>query len=144
MYDHISFHTEENYPANLPETNAAHHIGYYYAWAVSQDLHSPEAENLPQFEALQRGTISGAEFVLNQLKGGIDETCFNDLGNRFTQYYYNDDEEGYGNFLTDYFLALGIEDENGFYHTENTPSIQQRLNPVFQTAFEEWLDSMKP
>ncbi|WP_363093120.1 hypothetical protein [Neisseria dumasiana] len=118
-------------------------MGYYYKWAVSQNLHSPEAEALPRFTELQNGILSGAEFVLTQLGGGIDTTCFNDLGNRFTQYYYHDEEEGYGNFMIDYFLALGIETEEHFYHTQNTRENQQILNRVFQTAFEEWQDSLK-
>ena len=64
-YDHTSFHADEDdYPADIPERNAAHHMGFYFAWAVSQNLHSPAAAALPQFDALQRGTVSGAEFVL--------------------------------------------------------------------------------
>ena len=48
-YDHIAFHTEEpDYPGDLPERNAAHHIGFYYAWAVSQNLHSPAAARQAQ------------------------------------------------------------------------------------------------
>lgn len=75
MYDHVSFHLDEDYPADLPAHHAAHHIGYYYAWAVSQNLHSEAAASLPDFDKLQSGAISGAKFVLEQLNGGIDETC---------------------------------------------------------------------
>ena len=40
-YDHISFHTDEpDYPSDLPERNAAHHMGFYYAWAVSHACRS--------------------------------------------------------------------------------------------------------
>ncbi|MDO4641994.1 MAG: hypothetical protein Q4A84_09910 [Neisseria sp.] len=143
MYDHITFHLNEDYPDNLPEPYAAHHIGYYYAWAVSQNLHSESAAALPGFDELRSGAVSGAEFVLAQLGGGIDETCFNELGNRFTRFYYVDEEEGYGLFMEDYFTALGIENESGFYHIENSPEIQSRLNPVFQTGFERWKNSLK-
>lgn len=137
-YDHISFHLDEDYPADLPEHNAAHHIGYYYAWAVSQNLHSAAAAALPGFAELQSGRLSGAEFVLQHLNGGIDTGCFNDLGNRFSQYYYADEEDGYGHFIADYFLALGIEDQSGFYRTENRPELQTRLNSAFQAAFDIW------
>lgn len=142
-YDHISFHLNEDYPADLPQTNAAHHIGYYYAWAVSQNLHSQAASALPDFNKLKNGGISGAEFVLEQLGGGMDETCFNETGNRFTRFYYDDEDEGYGLFIEDYFQTLGIEDESGFYRTENTPANQAALNPVFQAAFEHWKASLK-
>lgn len=143
MYDHISFHLDENYPADLPDRHAAHHIGYYYAWAVSQNLHSEAAAGLPGFDRLQNSAISGARFVLEQLNGGIDETCFNDLGNRFTRYYYTDEEEGYGLFMEDYFAALGIETDDAFYRTADTAANQNLLNPVFQTGFLRWQNSLK-
>ena len=143
-YDHISFHAEEpDYPAHLPERNAAHHIGFYFAWAVSQNLHSPAVARLPQFRDLQIGLITGAEFVLEQLNGGIDDGCFNTIGNRFTQFYYADEEEGYGAFLADYFAALDIQDQAQFYHTHDTPENQTKLNAIFQAAYETWLGSLK-
>ena len=142
-YDHTTFHTGRDYPQDLPEENAANHMGFYYQWAVSQNLHSPEAEALPGFAGLQNGSVSGRDFILGQLNGGLDTTCFNDLGNRFTQYYYHDEDEGYGNFMRDYFLALNIETEQDFYRTEYTRSNGQILNRVFQTAFEQWQQSLK-
>ncbi len=143
MYDHISFHFGEAYPEDLPQSHAAHHIGYYYAWAVSQNLASPEAADLPDFAQLKNGEISGAQFILAQLGGGIDDTCFNELGNRFTRFYYDDEEDGYGQFLSDYFTALALESDHDFYRVEDTPANQAKLNPVFQANFQRWLDSLK-
>lgn len=142
-YDHIAFHLDADWPPELPEHHAAHHMGYYYAWAVSQNLHSEAAAALPQFAALQNGTLSGADFVLSQLNGGLDETCFNQLGNRFTAFYYADEEEGYGRFMEDYFAALGLENDAAFYRTADTPEHQQTLCTVFQAAFEQWLATLK-
>lgn len=141
-YDHISFHHDEHYPQDLPPQNAAHHMGFFFAWAVSQNLHSPAAAQLPDFEHLSHHRISGADFILSRLNGGLDETCFNELGNRFAQYYYHDEEEGYGHFLNDYFLALHLQSEADFYRTENTIENQNKLNPVFQAAFERWKQSL--
>lgn len=141
MYDHISFHIEEQ--PSLSDVQAALHMGYYYAWAVSQNLHSVAAEALPLFGALRHGEISGAEFVVQQLNGGIDETCFNELGNRFTQYYYADDDEGYGHFMDDYFVTLGLQTEAEFYRQTWQPAHQKQLNAVFQAAFDKWKSSLK-
>ncbi len=143
-YDHITYHTEEHWPADLPKSQAAHHMGYYYAWAVSQHLHSEAAARLPQFAALQNGSLTGAEFILQQLNGGLDDTCFNDLGNRFTAFYYADEHDGYGHFMADYFTALGLESEAEFYRVPLLPEHQQTLNAVFQVAFEQWQNSLKP
>ena len=141
-YDHISFHLDENYPHGLPESHAAHHMGYY-TWAVSQNLHSPAAAALPGFDRLQNGTLSGAEFVIRRLGGGLDETCFNDLGKRFTLYYYCDEKEGYGKFIEDYFQALGLKNKHDFYRTQNSADNQKLLSAAFQVAFERWQQSLK-
>lgn len=140
-YDHISFHLSA-LPVGVAPKHAAHHIGYYFAWAASQNLHSPAAGRLPTFSMMLQGKISGATFVLSQLHGGIDPTCFNDLGNRFTQYYYADEDEGYGHFIADYFTALNLESEEAFYRVTDIPLHQNVLNPVFQAAFEQWLQSL--
>ncbi|WP_338809431.1 hypothetical protein V6667_01600 [Neisseria leonii] len=144
LYDHISLHLDEHYPPGLPECHAAHHIGYYYAWAVSQNLHSEAAAALDGFADMQSGRISGASFVLERLNGGIDTACFNDLGNRFTRYYYADEDEGYGHFMTDYFAALGLETQNDFYRTPDNAACRQRLDAVFQTAFDRWQATLMP
>lgn len=142
-YDHISFHIDEHYPADLSPLNALHHMGFYYKWAVSQNLHSEDAGSLPEFAALQSGAMSGADFVQHQLGGGLDETCFNELGNRFTRYYYADDDDGYGFFLTDYFTTLGLQNDDDFYRTHNSPENQAALSSVFQSAFTNWYNSLK-
>lgn len=140
LYDHITLHTAN--PAVSP-AQATHHIGYYYAWAVSQGLHSDTAAARPQFDDLQYRRISGSLFVRQQLNGGIDSNCFNDLGNRFTRYYYADEDEGYGHFLTDYFIALGLKSEDAFYQVPDTAENQAKLDTVFQVAFEKWKSSLK-
>ncbi len=142
MYDHISFHLD-NLPSDVSPEHALNHMGFYYAWAVGQNLHSVEAAALPDFATLQAGQISGAAFIRERLNGGLDETCFNDWGNRFTQYYYADDDEGYGLFLQDYFLALDLQNEADFYHVKDTQDNQHKLNRVFQKAWVAWLNSLK-
>ena len=71
-YDHISFHIDENYPPELPHGNALHHMAHYYAWAVSQNLHSAAAAALPGFAQMQRGETPAAQFVERQLAQGLD------------------------------------------------------------------------
>jgi len=47
MYDHIRFHTEEDYPENLPPENAATHIGMYWQWAAQAGLAKPPRRTSP-------------------------------------------------------------------------------------------------
>ena len=143
-YDHVSFHTENTESPNLPAADqAARHIGFYYAWAVSQNLHSGAAARVPGFDSLKNGSLSGAEFVLQALGGGIDETCFNELGNRFTAFYYADEDEGYGRFMEDYFLALNLARADDLYRVADTPENRAALYAAFQAAFGQWQSSLK-
>lgn len=142
-YDHISFHTDADWPLGLPESHAAHHMGFYYAWAAGRGLCAEAAVRLPDFERLAAGTLSGAQFVLTRLGGGLDGTCFNDLGRRFTEFYYADDEEGYGRFMEDYVQTLDTPSLASFYHTEDSAANQARLNPVFDAAWTQWQVSLR-
>lgn len=144
MYDHVSFHLDADYPPDLDPQHAAHHIGFYYAWAVSKNLHSAAAAALPDFDRLQEGLISGAQFVRQQLSGGMDETCFNELGQRFTAFYYADEEEGYGRFMEDYVHTLNTPALPSFYHVADTPQHQALLNLVFDAAWAQWQASLQP
>lgn len=132
MYDHIEFHH------GVPPEAALVHMAYYYTWAVGRGLHSPAASALPEFAAWRAGALSGSLFILNAFGGGLDEGCFNSTGRRFTEYYYADEEEGYGHFMRDYFLALGLQTADDFYRCAYCPQQQALLDTVFQTAFDNW------
>ncbi|WP_373699061.1 cell surface protein, partial [Neisseria dentiae] len=110
MYDHVQFHTDENYPAGLPPENAATHIGMYWAWAASQSLTNPVWQSAPEtaadFAAMLEGGISGAEFLRRHMDGALTRDDFNDFGQRFTDFYYDDEEDGYGAFMEDYVRTM--------------------------------------
>ena len=93
MYDNTRFHTDENYPTGLPAENAATHIGMYWAWAASQNLHNPVWQSAPEsaedFAAMQEGRLSGAEFLLRHMDGALMRDDFNEFGQRFTSLYYD-------------------------------------------------------
>ena len=147
MYDHIQFHTEEDYPADLSAEHAATHIGMYFQWAASQGLINPVWQNAPEtaadFTAMLAGRFSGAQFVLKHLDGALITDDFTELGRRFSDFYYDDEEEGYGAFMQDYMTTLNTPQLDSFYHVEDTPENFAKLAPVFQTAFDRWQHSLK-
>ena len=145
MYDHIDFHTDEDFPTGLSQSHAAIHMGFYWAWAVSQNLHNPgcEEETPEDVAALKTGHISGAEFVLKNMGGELEENDFSAQGQRFTAFYYDDEDEGYGAFMEDYVTALNTPALASFYHVENSPENQAKLNVIFQAAFTQWQASLQ-
>ncbi|MCP1661081.1 DUF7832 domain-containing protein [Neisseria perflava] len=147
MYDNIRFHTDEGYPENLPPENAATHIGMYWQWAAAQGLTNPVWQTAPEtaddFAAMQQGKISGAQFLLKHMDGAFTPEDFTELGQRFTSFYYDDEEDGYGAFMEDYVRTLDTPSLGGFYCVADTPENYAALAPVFQTAFERWRSSLK-
>ena len=146
MYDHIRFHTEEDYPENLPPENAATHIGMYWQWAAQAGLANPVWQAAPEtaadFAAMLKGRFSGAQFLLKHMDGALTPDDFNPFGQSFTSYYYDDEEEGYGAFMEDYVRTLDTPSLGGFYYVEDSPETYAKLAPVFQTAFEKWKSSL--
>ncbi|WP_416191363.1 cell surface protein [Neisseria sp. CCUG12390] len=147
MYDHIQFHTEEDYPADLPPDNAATHMGMYFQWAAAQGLVNPVWQTAPEtaddFAAMLEGRFSGAQFVLKHLGGALTPDDFTQEGQHFAEFYYDDEEDGYGAFMEDYVTALNTPQLASFYHVADTPENYALLAPVFQTAFVRWQHSLK-
>ncbi|RPD90882.1 cell surface protein [Neisseria weixii] len=147
MYDHFQFHTGEDYPADLSPDHAATHMGMYFQWAAGQGLVNPVWQTAPEtasdFAAMLDGTFSGAVFVRNHLGSVLTPQDFTELGQRFTEFYYDDEDEGYGAFMEDYVTTLDTPQLPSFYHVADTPENYALLAPVFQAAFERWKHSLK-
>jgi len=142
MYDNIRFHLDEEYPEGLPSENAATHIGMYWIWAAQAGAgESPCATGPPhaaRYRDMLKGRTSGRRFLLKHMDGALTPDDFTEQGQKFTSYYYDNEEDGYGAFLEDYVRTLDTPSLGGFYHVPNTPEIYKRLKPVFQAAFEQW------
>ncbi|ASK27626.1 DUF7832 domain-containing protein [Neisseria chenwenguii] len=147
MYDYIQFHTDENYPENLPPENAATHMGMYWQWAALQGLANPVWQTAPEtaadFAAMQAGRMSGAQFLLKHMGGALTPEDFTEWGQRFTEFYYDDEEDGYGAFMEDYVKTLNTPALGGFYCAADTPETYAALAPVFQTAYLNWKRTLK-
>ena len=148
MYDHIRFHTDEDYPDRLPPENATTHMGMYWQWAAAAGLANPVWQTAPEtaadFKLMLEGRLSGAQFLLKHMGGALTADDFTPLGQRFTGYYYDDEQEGYGAFMEDYVRTLDTPSLGGLYFVADTAANYAALAPVFQTAFDKWARSLKP
>lgn len=146
ILDNVAFHTAEDYPADLPAASAATHMGYYWSWAVRRGLHNPQWDTAAAaaMNALKTGALSGAQFVLDNMAGSLEDTDFNDEGRRFALFYYEDEDEGYGQFMTDYIVTLNTPALASFYHVAISRDNQALLDAVFDTAWHQWRRSLRP
>lgn len=146
VFDNIVFHTEEDYPTSLALEHAATHIGYYWSWIARRNLYNPQWDEIAKEDiiALKVQEISGAEFILTHMSGKLEDTDFNEEGLRFSLYYYDDEEEGYGRFMEDYVQALNTPALDSFYHVAICNTNQVILDGVFDQALLQWRQSLQP
>lgn len=144
MIDHIDWHTEEDYPSELPKENALNHMGFFWAWAVNRDLAHPQiaTEMAHHLLAIKNRQMTGKTCVQDYLGQQLQLNFFNPLGERFAAFYYEDEEEGYGDFIHDYVNTLGINDAPSLYHTEDSWENYDKLAPVFNHAFDAWYQTL--
>lgn len=135
-YDDASWHYGGDFPAGLPRTAAATHIGMFLAWCVSAALASPDfTEDAAEELALltTRQTTPGA-FLLALDEKLVDDQL-DDEGNAFASAYYAapDEETGY---LDDYVDVFEEVDE--IYAVGDTWGNFDRLAPRIRSRFEAW------
>lgn len=146
ILDNVVFHTEEDYPSSLAHEHAATHMGYYWSWIVRRNLYNRQWDELAHDDllALKSENLTGADFVLNQMSGSLEDSDFNEEGRRFSLFYYDDEEEGYGRFMEDYIQTLNTPALKSFYHVEVNADNQALLDNVFDQALQQWRQSLKP
>ncbi len=67
------------------------------------------------------------------MDGALMRDDFNEFGQRFTAFYYDDEEDGYGNFMADYVTTMNTPALGSFYHVaDNTRKPHQALKPCFR------------
>jgi hypothetical protein len=135
-YDDASWHTAENFPADLPPEAAATHTGMFLAWALLAGLGS-ELHVLDQSEELGRlrqRKITPGQFYLLVCSGKFLDEDLNIEGNAFAQAYFDPET---GNFLSDYdeHLAKGLASE---YHVADTWTNFEKLKPVLDRRLANW------
>jgi len=146
-YDDSSWHYAGNYPKNLPNENAATHIGMFLTWCIDNDIMSEEQMEDSEEDLLLVKTrlLTGAEFLINNCDEKFTTDDLNEIGNLFATDYYGLPREKsafsleYGDYIKDYEeLFLNPESCNSFYEVENTWDNYNLLRPILNKRMEEW------
>lgn len=145
IIDHHEWHTEEDFPTDLSSVHALTHMGMYFAWAAERQLlHPAVVEQLGvHLSQLQNGQTTGRDLIEQYMGKQLLLSFFNELGQRFTAFYYADEDEGYGQFLADYVQTLRTDLLPSFYHVSNTPEAYAAIASQFDVAYARWSDSLQ-
>lgn len=134
-YDDASWHSDGDFPADLPPEAGATHIGMYLAWLLLRGMAGEELLDDMQEElgSLTRRAMTPGQFLL-VCDGKFVDEMINDEANAFTAEYYDMDN---GQYLDDYEDLLG-EDVPDLYHVADTWENFDRLAPVIAQRFGTW------
>ena len=101
------------------------------------------ADLAPALKKLDNREVTGRDIVEQALGKQLLLSFFNDVGQRFTAYYYADDDEGYGQFLSDYVTTLRTDLLPSFYHVDHSQAAYDAIASQFDIAYARWSDSLR-
>lgn len=137
-YDDASWHYGGDFPSDLPNEAGATHIGMFLAWML---LHGFASEELSEDAAaalddLRGRTITGAQFLINELDEKLSDQSFSEDGNAFAVAYYQglDDDSRY---FDDYFQTFSV-DASDLYGVSDTWANYERLVSVIDARYQKW------
>jgi len=145
-YDDASWHYEGDYPNNLPDENAAIHIGMFITWCIENDLMSEEQkeDSADDIQKVINHEMTGGNFLINNCDEKFIDDDLCELGNEFAEDYYNDDTKFGKNYGSDFCETFDKKaEENGFeyetlYHVEDTWENYELIKKVIDKRFQEW------
>src|ERR1700761_6880566 len=134
-YDDASWHSEGEFPKDLPDDAAATHIGMFAAWAFLNGhagaLHTEDfADDLA---ALRQREITPGAYLLRACDGKLTSEDFDDTGNAFARAYYEPQKL----YLADYDEILS-RDLPTPYHVADSWQNFDRFSPRIAQRFAEW------
>lgn len=145
-FDDATWHTEGDFPADLPPEAGATHIGMFLTWLVRNALLSDdlEGDSADELFSVRAGTMSGTEFLLTELDGRLTDEDLSETGAAFTMAYY----EGAGGdvtYLADYAEMFSSEPGiNSLYQVPDTTENYQQIAPILTYRFEQWNHASQP
>lgn len=148
-FDDASWHYEGKFPKELPNKNAATHIGMFLNWCIENNLISYELkdETKEEIELIKCRKLTGAEFLINVCDEKLVTDDLNKIGNEFALDYYDDDTEfgkKFNSYTDDYSQVFDKKaEQNGFeyesfYHIEDSFENYNLLKNTVDKRFEEW------
>lgn len=143
-YDDASWHYEGDYPQDLPQENAATHIGMFLKWCILHGLLSEEQmeDCAESVERLRRGEMTGARFLLQECDEKLLDEDLSPLGCQFADAYY--EEEGafakaQASYLQDYDAVFEARAQYPtLYHVEDTEENYAALAAKLDERFAQW------
>jgi hypothetical protein len=140
-YDRIDWHTKGNFPKNLPFKNGGTHIGMFIAWVINNNLISEFhiEKSKESIEKVKRQQMTGTEFLIKECDAKFWEEDLNEIGNRFSQFYYANNND-YGEYIDDYSITFSNYDT--LYNIEDTWENFKKIESVITKKYNDWKNQL--
>ena len=135
VYDKAKWHYEGDFPEDLEEEQAFVHSGMYLGWLIDNDLISEEfsEDNATEIAEFKKRKMSPID-IFERCDGCLVDDMLNDLGNRFSQAYF---EFEVGEYLSDYEKLLGKKLPS-LYHVKFQWKSFDKISAQITKRFKEW------
>jgi hypothetical protein len=138
-YDDASWHYGGTFPADLPESAAATHIGMYVTWALLRGMAGEvHDEDESAISDLVARTVTPGEFLIDCCDEKFSEYDLDDEGNAFTQIYYGGDSPAYFQDLEQIAKDLPTT-----YHLPDSWEVFDKFAPILDQRFQDWKESLR-
>jgi hypothetical protein len=134
VYDKAKYHSDGDYPEDLPEEQAFVHTAMYLGWIIDNDLYSDEFAEEEEIIAQFRQRQTRATAVYKWWDGCLVDDMLSDEGNAFSHFYFDFDK---GQYLADYeeLLASGLP---SLYHVSDTWENYEKMAARIDKRYADW------
>lgn len=139
-YDDASWHYGGDFPEELPDEAGGTHIAMFLTWCLLNDLTGElHISEFPDYlNRLKRRDISPGKFFFDVCDGKFTNEDVNEIGNKFTNYYFHFKS---GQYLVDY--SEEFLDYKSVYSVDDDWKNYDRIQPYISAAFKRWLNKHK-
>ena len=126
VYDKAKWHTDGQFPKDVPPENGGTHIGLFLAWII---LHGLAGDELAMAaDAVRERRMTGRTLLFNQLDGVLSDDDLNAEGNAFAAEYYKKYRVAFDHLMKSRHITA--------YHAADDWATYDLVEPMIDQAYE--------
>lgn len=140
-YDRIDWHTNGNFPKDLPFENGGTHIGMFITWVINNNLISEFhlEKSIESIKKVKTQQMTGTEFLIKECDTKFWEEDLNSEGNSFSKFYYANNDD-YGEYIDDY--SKVFNEYETLYSVEDTWGNYSKIEPIITKKYSDWKNNI--
>lgn len=137
-FDDYTWHSEGEFPSDLPPENGATHIGMIFAWLAERELIAEEciSQIKHQLASIRKQEITPGKFALDAFDGKLLSEDLSSLANKFLLSYYAD-------YFSDYSQSFWDEGDT-IYHVQDSWETFKVVAAFLTQRFDEFIERESP